>query len=92
MLVLEAGEGRAVHGAETPGQELNVYADVHIHYADVHIQPGIHSKGFTKKEVSGLGKGGTRFFSQQLLGEVHSQVCPGSSGLGILFQRVQGER
>lgn len=90
--MLEAGEGRAVHGAETPGQELNVYADVHIRYTDVHIQPGICSKGFTKKEVSGLGKGGTHSFSQQLLGEIHGQVCPGSSGLGILFRRVQGER
>lgn len=87
MVMLDAGEGRAVHGAETPGQELNIYAGVHIHQ-----QPGIRSKGFTKKEVRGLGKGGTHFFSQQLHGEIHGQLCPGSSGLGILFLRVQGER
>lgn len=87
MVMLDAGEGRAVHGVETPGQELNIYAGVHIHQ-----QPGIRSKGFTKKEVRGLGKGGTHFFSQQLHGEIHGQLCPGSSGLGILFLRVQGER
>ena len=80
MVMLDAGAGRAVHGAGTPGQELNVYSCAHIRQ-----QPGICSQGFTKKEVGGSGKGGTRFFSQQLHGGIHSQVCPGSSGLGISF-------
>ena len=80
MVMLDAGEGRAFHGAGAPGQELNIYSCVHIHQ-----QPSICSKGFTKKKVRGLGKGGTCFFSQQLHGEIHSQVCQGSSGLGISF-------
>lgn len=62
-------------------EELNVYADVHIRYADVHIQTGICSKGFTKKGGERTERGGDLLFTAASWRD-STRVCPGSSGFG----------